>query len=420
MDEGQLGAEAEEGEGAVEGGEAVGMGEVFSFLGSHGEVGPVGLVEGTGDGGGGAEAEAEGEGEGGGEAAPGSGGAMGTQFGFFFSIACSEAEGEGRGGLPASFEGEVPVGTVEVPGIFVASFVPGSVLKSDPMRTESLRAFEAQAVFHVMGFVAGPMLAATGEEAHFRVARDDPARAGVQGEHYAVEFLAAVFLSQEVRTGAQSPPWLQGIFVLGAPPGDETHPGGGFGFVGDPEGQSVEPDDVLGGGGVDVAVRGEGEAEMRVPTAAGADGVEVTPHVLRHGFGRFAGQYALEVGAGQFVFPLEEESAGQFETGSGEIGLENQNASQGGDGRVQQGFSGLIIEVGRACSADARQSRQEKEVDVVRFGRQERLEQLEGLEVASLVDERFGILEAGLQGSRHQQTKVEYRQQTRLEQWYLA
>ncbi len=258
VDEGQLGAEAEEGEGAVESGESVGMGEVFSFLGSHGEVGPVGLVEGTGDGGRGAEAEAEGEGEGGGEAAPGSGGAMGTQFGFFFSIPGGEAEGEGRGGLPASFEGEVPAGTVEVSGIFVASFVPGSVLKGDPMHAESLRAFEAQAVFDVVGFVARPMLAATSEEAHFGVAGDDPAWTAMQGERHAVVFLAAVFLSREVRTGTQSPPRLQGIFVLGAPPGDETHPGGGFGFVGDPEGQSVEPDDVLGGGGIDVAVRGEG------------------------------------------------------------------------------------------------------------------------------------------------------------------
>ncbi len=258
MDEGQLGAEAEEGEGAVEGGEAVGLGEVLAFCGSAGEVGPVGLVEGTGDSGRGAEAIAEGEGEGGGEAAPGSRGAMGTQFGVFLSITGSEAEGEGRGGLPASGQREVPVGTVEVSGIFVASFVPGSAFDGDPMHAESLRAFEAQAVFDVVGFVAGPLLAATGEEAHFGVARDDPARAGMQGEHHAVVFRAAVFLPQEVRTGAQPPPRLEGIFVLGAPPGDDAHPGGGFGFVSDPEGQTVEPDDVLGGGGVDVAVRGEG------------------------------------------------------------------------------------------------------------------------------------------------------------------
>ena len=163
VDEGELGAEAEEGQGAVEGGEAEGLGEVLAFFGSEGQVGPVGLVEGAGDGGRRAEAEAEGQGVGSGEAAPGSRGAMRTQFGFFLSITGSEAQGKRRGDLPASGEREVPAGAVEVFGSFVASFVPARSFEGHPMRAEALRAFEAQTVFHVGGLVARPMLAAAGE-----------------------------------------------------------------------------------------------------------------------------------------------------------------------------------------------------------------------------------------------------------------
>ena len=76
VDDGELGAEAEEGQGAVEGGEAEGLGEVLALVGPEGEVGPAGLVEGAGDGRRGAEAETEGQGVGSGEAAPGSRGAM--------------------------------------------------------------------------------------------------------------------------------------------------------------------------------------------------------------------------------------------------------------------------------------------------------------------------------------------------------
>ena len=152
------------------------------------------------------------------------------------------------------------------------------------------------------------------------------------------------------------------MLVLGATPGDETHPGGGFGFVRDPERQSVKPDDGVGRGGVDVAVRSEAEAEVRVPTTAGADGVEVTPHVLHHGFGRFAGQYAFEMMAGQVVLPCKEESAGQFETRSAQVGLENQNAPQSGDGGVQQGSTGFVLQTGLPRCAYTRQSCLEKEV----------------------------------------------------------
>ena len=212
-----------------------------------------------------------------------------------------------------------------------------------------------------------------------------------------------MLLTPEVDSGAQPYPVRQGMLVLGAAPDDEANPGRGLGLVGHPEGQAVEKDYFLGRSGVDVAVRREGDAEVRVPTAPGADGVKVALHVLHYGCGRFAGQHALEMLPGQLVLSLEEEGSGQLEARPAQVGLEDQNASQRRDGGVQQGLSGLVIEAGSIRRADARQSRQQENFHIVRIDLQQRPEKFERIEVASIMDQFFGILDAGLQRSRHQQ-----------------
>ena len=110
---------------------------------------------------------------------------------------------------------------------------------------------------------------------------NDPAWPGVQREQHAIEFLPAVLLSPRRRLPARSFKRSdKGCWYSAPPQDDEAHPGGGSGIVGHPEGQSVEPDYIRGRGGVDVAVRREGETEMRVPAAPGADDVEEALHVL--------------------------------------------------------------------------------------------------------------------------------------------
>ena len=59
LDQKQLRAEAEEGQGAVESRELVGLREILAFRGSAGEIGPVGLEEAAGHGGRGSHAEAQ-------------------------------------------------------------------------------------------------------------------------------------------------------------------------------------------------------------------------------------------------------------------------------------------------------------------------------------------------------------------------
>lgn len=86
--------------------------------------------------------------------------------------------------------------------VVVTPVVPPRSLEGDPLRAEALRAFEAQAVFHVTGLVARPLLTSTGEQADFRVASDDPARAGMERKRHAIEFLPAVFLPAQVGPGA--------------------------------------------------------------------------------------------------------------------------------------------------------------------------------------------------------------------------
>ena len=333
LDQDQLGAKSEEGEGAIEEGELVGLRVVLTLLGSAGEVGPVGLVEAVGDGAGGAEGETEGQGVGGREADTGTRETMRASFGAFVSLAEGGAQGEGRGGLPACGEGDVPAGPVEVFQIVVASIVPARPFDGDPVRAGALRAFEAQSVFHVVRFVARPLLASTGEQAEFRVAREDPARPRMQGEGHAVEFLPAMLLPAQVCPGAPVGLQGEGMLVLYTSPDDEAHPGGGFGFVRHPERQPVKPDDVRARGGIDVAVGGEGESEMRVPTTAGADSVEKTLDVLGHRFGRIVGEDAFEMVTGEFVVSCKEERAGEFETRPWKIGMADEDGAEAGDGR---------------------------------------------------------------------------------------
>ena len=102
LDQNQLRAEAEEGEGAVEDRELVGAREILTFFGPQGEIGPVGLVEAAGDGGRGSHREPQGQRVGSRETAQGSREAMRAQAGLLFAIAGGQAEGERRAGLPAS------------------------------------------------------------------------------------------------------------------------------------------------------------------------------------------------------------------------------------------------------------------------------------------------------------------------------
>ena len=216
--------------------------------------------------------------------------------------------------------------------MLVSPFVPSRPFDGPPLRSQSLRAFQTQALFQVGGLVARPLLPSTGEQADFRVARHDPTWTGMQREQHAIEFLPAVLLSPDVGAGAQFQSLREGMLVLGAPPDDEAHPGGGFGIVAHPEGQAVEPDYIRRRGGVDVAVRREGQSEMRVPAAAGADDVEEALHVLGNGFGRLAGQHALEMPPGQIVLSRIEKGAGQFEAWSGEIGVADEHGAEARDG----------------------------------------------------------------------------------------
>ena len=58
-DDHQLRTESEEGQGAVEGRELVGLREILAFRGPAGEIGPVGLEEAAGHGGRGSHAETQ-------------------------------------------------------------------------------------------------------------------------------------------------------------------------------------------------------------------------------------------------------------------------------------------------------------------------------------------------------------------------
>ena len=146
---------------------------------------------------------------------------------------------------------------------------------------------------------------------------------------------------------------------------------------------------------------------MRVPATAGADGVEVALHVLgTTACGRLAGQHALEMLSREIVLPFEEECASQFETWPGAIGMEDQNAPQRRDGCVQQSLPGLFIETGRVSTAPMPASPVSKSTSTSSALASSRgRKSLIASRWRPVADERFGILDAGLQRSRHQQKK---------------
>ena len=240
--------------------------------------------------------------------------------------------------------------------------------------------------------VGRPVLAATGEQADFRVARHDPTWPGMQRDQHAIVLRFAVFLSPEVGAGAQFQSLREGMLVFGASPDDEAHPGGGFRFVAHREGQSVEPDDVRGGGGVDVAVRREGEAESARPSGGGrgwrrGSAARSWPRLS----GGLPASTRSKCCRARLSSPLRKKARASSRRGLFTLGLEDQNAPEGRDGRIQQGFPGLVIEAGRARRADTRQSRQQEHFHVVRIGLHQRPQQLERFQVTTIFNQCIGF-----------------------------
>ena len=94
----------------------------------------------------------------------------------------------------------------------------------------------------------------------------------------------------------------------------------------------------------DIGVRRQGEAEIGAPALARPDRVEIALHVRHDRRRRLAGQHPLEMAPGERVLALEEEGSGQFQPGAHQAGPDNQRPPQGGDGRVEEGVAGLVIE----------------------------------------------------------------------------
>ncbi len=140
VDEYELRAESEEGQGAVESRELVGAREILAFPGPQGEIVPVGLVEAAGHASRGSHAKAQGQRIGSRETAPGARETMRAQAGFLLGITGGHADGQRRGGLPAACQRQIPAGTVRVFGLLVSTLVPTRLFDRHPLRTEPLRA----------------------------------------------------------------------------------------------------------------------------------------------------------------------------------------------------------------------------------------------------------------------------------------
>ena len=149
------------------------------------------------------------------ETAQGSREAMRAQAGLLLGITGGQAQGKRRRGLPASFQREGPAGTVQVFGLLVSPLVPARPFDGNPLWSQPLRAFEAQAVFHEHGLIGRPLLSSTGQQAGLRVASDEPTKPGMQRDLHAIEGRSLMLLSPDVGPGAQPPLDLSHCFFLG-------------------------------------------------------------------------------------------------------------------------------------------------------------------------------------------------------------
>ena len=69
--------------------------------------------------------------------------------------------------------------------------------------------------------------------------------------------------------------------------------------------------------------------------------------------------------AGERIFALEEESAGQFEARAHQAGPDREHAPQGGDGGVEEGVARLLVEALPARRREAGLADQEQQGKIV-------------------------------------------------------
>lgn len=162
----------------------------------------------------------------------------------------------------------------------------------------------------------------------------------MRGSESAVETPALVVQPRGVGAGAQAQPLAERQLVLPARPHGNPYPRPRERFGVAAEGQAseggVDPDDFGVGGAVDVAVWGDGNAEISCPALARAHGGQIAPDIRRHRRRRLPCQHLLEMPARQRVFLLEEERAREFEPHAHQFGPVDENGAKGGDGLVEQ------------------------------------------------------------------------------------
>ena len=121
----------------------------------------------------------------------------------------------------------------------------------------------------------------------------------------------------------------------------------------------VDVDNLALRGGVEVAVRGEGAAEIAGEALPRLHGVYEGADVGGHGRRHPAGQHQLEVPPRQPVLPFQEECPRQFQAHPDEFRAVDQDEPEGGDGLVVQipacGVTVCPFGSGQRRHADAKQ-----------------------------------------------------------------
>ena len=259
-------------------------------------------------------------------------------------------------------QGEHHEGPLEALVLLVFPVLPGGPAAQPEAPGEQVLHFEARPEIIVEGGAAPPALARGRQQAQFGRSAQQPARPDVALHERLVKLAALVFPVVDVEPRAQAPAVSQGILVFGAAPAHHADIRAGHDLAAPAKRQAVDIDELRVRGRVDVGIRGQGKAEIPGPAPPGPDGPQELGDVDDHGRRGLAGQDPLEVAPGEVVLFLEKEGQAQFQAYAHQAGLVNQDGPVRGNGRVQQGLPRLVGHTGLLRGPDRRKTKEKQHV----------------------------------------------------------
>ena len=250
--------------------------------------------------------------------------------------------------------------------LLVFPVLPGRPAAQPQAREEPVLHFQTGAEIVVEGGAAPPALTRRGQQAQFGIPAEQPARPHVPAQKRLVELAPLILPVVDVEPRAQAPAGGQGILVFGPAPAHHADTGTGLTLRTTAKREPVDIDDLRVRRGIDVRIRGQGEAEIPCPAAPGPHDVQKIPDVRDHRGRGTADQDPFEMVAGQVVILLEKKGQSQFQAHAHQVRLMDQDGPEGRNGQLQKQDPFVVPESGLLGLTAGRQAQKKPHFSLVR------------------------------------------------------